>query len=68
MKAPPDRIKIVSFNAKVIKSLLNKVMVLDIILKVKQVRQFPIRPNSPTKQITVPEIKEVCKYYGGCRL
>ena len=21
-------------------------------------RQFPIRPNSPTKQITVPEIKE----------
>ena len=62
MKAPPDRMKIVSFNAKVIKSLLNKVMVLDIILKVKQVRQFPISPNSPTKQITVPKIKEVCKY------
>ena len=58
MKAPPDKMKTVSFNAKVIKSLLNKVMVLGIILKVKHVRQFPIRPNSPTKQITVPEIKE----------
>ena len=59
MKAPPDNMKIVSFNSKVIKSMLNKDIVLDIILKVKHVRQFlkkfvkkKIRQNLRQKELS----------------
>ena len=59
MKAPPDKMKIVSFNTKVIKSLLNKVIVLDIILKVKHVRQFP--KKIVKKKFVKIFVKKICQ-------
>ena len=60
MKAPPDKMKTVSFNAKDIKSLLNKVTVLDIILKVKHVTQFPkkIVKRNIVKMFVIKKIRQ----------
>ena len=59
MKAPPDNMKIVSFNSKVIKSMLNKDIVLDIILKVKHVRQFP--KKFVKKKFVKIFVKKICQ-------
>ena len=55
MKAPPANMNIASFSARVMRSLLNKVIVLDIILSLRQVRKIPINPNMPTEQTTIPD-------------
>ena len=47
--------KIVSIRAKVSKSLLNKVIDLDIDFKVKQVKKLPISPKAPTMHTIMPD-------------
>ena len=55
IKAPPERMKKESIIANVNNNLLNKVILFDIIFKVRQVNALHMSPKVPTIKTSTPE-------------